>query len=64
MKADTYFYLAIALVAVVCLLVFPYQESKRFNKYTGAETTYWDAMFLELRINCYENAPKINENQN
>ena len=28
----------------------PYFESQRYNKLTGAKTTYWDAVWLELRV--------------
>ena len=28
----------------------PFQESKTYNKLTGAHTTWWDALFCELRV--------------
>lgn len=46
-------------VAIVCLiflvLVFfatiqPRMESKTYNKLTGADTTWWDALWVELRV--------------
>lgn len=28
----------------------PIMESKTYNKLTGANTTWWDAMWVELRV--------------
>lgn len=38
------------IVAATIVFVSPYYESKRYNKITGAHTTYWDAFWLELRV--------------
>lgn len=32
------------------LIIQPYFESKNFNRLTGKQTTYWDALFNQLRI--------------
>jgi hypothetical protein len=40
-------------IIIVCLaiaIVEPYYESKHYNEVTGAHTTYWDAVWLELRV--------------
>jgi Tfp pilus assembly major pilin PilA len=38
-------------IAAVCAgLAQPYYESKAYNALTGANTTYWDAVWLELRV--------------
>ncbi len=29
-----------------------YQESKAFNELTGAKTTTWQAVWVELRVDC------------
>ena len=47
---------AFALAAIMMILATPivayrsYMESKTYNKITGAETTWWDAMWVELRV--------------
>lgn len=45
------------ILAFIIFVVFPvlivfgcHQESKRYNKLTGANTTWKDAFFLELRV--------------
>lgn len=35
---------------LVLVIVEPYFESRHYNKVTGAHTTYWDAVWLELRV--------------
>lgn len=46
------------LLAVVALLAYPVwccfsakMESDAYNRITGAHTTWWDALWLELRVN-------------
>lgn len=42
---------AVFLIGLMCVQVFySYQESKAFNRLTGANTTWWDAMWVELRV--------------
>lgn len=42
------------IVAIISLLVIPpiswHFESKAYNRLTGAKTTWWDAVWLELRV--------------
>jgi hypothetical protein len=42
----------VVFFAVVILLTVlqPYFESRAYNRLTGAHTTYWDAVWLELRV--------------
>lgn len=44
-------FLAAFLIPIVLLLP-PYVESKIFNKLTGGNTTTWDALWVELRVDC------------
>ena len=41
--------LGVAALVAACLIQ-PYMESKMYNKLTGAHTTMWDAMWVELRV--------------
>lgn len=41
--------LSIALLLGLIALQ-PSMESKTYNKLTGANTTWWDAMWVELRV--------------
>lgn len=46
----------LALIAIVTLAALqPLFESQAYNRLTGAQTTYWDALWLELRV---QEAPK------
>jgi hypothetical protein len=47
--------IVIILVAVIACFFRPYMESRTYNKLTGAKTTMWDAMWVELRV---QDAPK------
>ncbi len=48
----------ILIAFVVCVVIgviflaslSPYFESRAYNRLTGAQTTYWDALWLELRV--------------
>jgi hypothetical protein len=41
----------IIIIAVISLFIFSAsQESKTYNKLTGKNTTTWDAMWVELRV--------------
>jgi hypothetical protein len=48
--------IACVMVAVILagiggvLMVQPYMESRTYNKLTGANTTAWDALWVELRV--------------
>ena len=43
--------LILGIVATLLSMILqPYFESKTYNKLTGAETTWWDAVWVELRI--------------
>lgn len=42
--------LLMLLLAVITGALQPYFESQAYNRLTGAQTTYWDAAFLELRV--------------
>ncbi len=43
---------------IICMLLFIFavvfvqatMESKTYNKLTGAQTTWWDALWVELRV--------------
>lgn len=35
---------------VLILIIQPTMESRTFNKLTGAKTTAWDALWVELRV--------------
>lgn len=50
-----YFYLLLLALAVIVLIMQPYFESSTYNRLTGAHTTYWDALWVELRV---QDAPK------
>lgn len=46
----------LVLIAIVALAALqPLFESQAYNRLTGAQTTYWDALWLELRV---QEAPK------
>jgi hypothetical protein len=50
----------ILLVIIGVYLAFGfYYESKTFNKLTGAETTMFDAMWVDLRVDCQNVKPVI-----
>jgi len=36
---------------VACALIQPWMESQAYNRLTGAQTTVWDAIWIELRVN-------------
>lgn len=38
----------LGFIAVVALE--PYFESRAYNRLTGAHATYWDALWLDLRV--------------
>lgn len=41
----------IALVGVLTMAcIQPVMESRTYNKLTGAKTTWWDAIWVELRV--------------
>lgn len=41
----------LALIAIVVIAALqPLFESRAYNRLTGAQTTYWDALVLELRV--------------
>ena len=48
----------IFLLGGVAVFVQAKMESATFNKLTGAQTTWWDAMWVELRV---MEAPKENK---
>lgn len=41
---------AIEFLAAIALIQ-PWMESQVYNRLTGANTTVWDAIWLELRVN-------------
>ena len=45
----TFITLALVIVAIMTV-VQPIQESKAYNRLTGAKTTPWDAFWLDLRV--------------
>jgi hypothetical protein len=56
-KEETKFHLKFAGVvatffaAGLCLVGFSaYMQSETYNKLTGAKTTWWDAIWVELRV--------------
>jgi hypothetical protein len=57
----TFCVLMVVIGMPVITLLQASQESKRFNRLTGASTTMWDAVFLELRV---ELPPKSQPNEN
>lgn len=45
------FLCVLALIAIVAVAALqPLFESQAYNRLTGAQTTYWDALWLELRV--------------
>jgi hypothetical protein len=41
----------LAVAAIIALSVFSaHMESSAYNRLTGASTTWWDAMWVELRV--------------
>lgn len=42
--------IAIMLSLVVVFIIRPLMESRTYNKLTGANTTWWDAIWVELRV--------------
>ena len=42
--------IAIIGLTLVGLALQPVNESRVYNKLTGAETTWWDAIWVELRV--------------
>lgn len=43
--------IAAIVITIAWSLVFqPYMESTTYNKLTGAKTTWWDALWVELRV--------------
>lgn len=38
------------LIMIGFVLIQPFMESQTFNKLTGADTTVWDAIWVELRV--------------
>lgn len=48
------FVIAFLLVALMACLQ-PYNESQTYNRLTGAHTTWWDALWVELRV---QDSPK------
>lgn len=48
----------VAIWIVICLAYLalqPHFESQAYNRLTGAHTTYWDAVWLDLRV---QSSPK------
>jgi hypothetical protein len=43
-------YLVFALAALSLIFIQAYQESEAFNRMTGNHTTWFDALFVELRV--------------
>lgn len=41
---------AIIVLIVAVIVVQPYMESRTYNKLTGANTTWWDAAWVQLRV--------------
>ena len=43
--------IVLAIIGIILAGVLqPYFESRAYNRLTGAHTTYWDALWLELRV--------------
>jgi hypothetical protein len=53
------FFTAFFAVVILLTVLQPYFESKAYNRLTGAQTTYWDAVWLQLRV---QDQPKIKDN--
>lgn len=47
--------LLVILGFILMAIAQPALESQAYNRLTGSHTTYWDALFLELRV---QNQPK------
>jgi len=48
-------FLIVGFVGIVFMVMQCQQESKSYNRLTGAHTTAWDAFWLELRV---QDSPK------
>lgn len=58
-------FVILAIIAVlfsmtVLPIISAHMESKTYNKLTGAHTTWWDAMWVELRV---QDAPRKDTNE-
>lgn len=42
--------IGLAIVLGLICFIQSYNESKTYNKLTGADTTTWDALWVELRV--------------
>jgi len=49
-NSETGWFAAFAIAAVLIGLTQPYFEAKSFNKLTGGNATWWDALWTELRV--------------
>jgi hypothetical protein len=49
-RSEGCFFGAVALIGISIALAQPYFEAKSFNRLTGGNATYWDALFSELRV--------------
>ncbi len=47
---DLFIGLALIAAGFAWLLFQPLMESRTYNKLTGANTTWWDAFWVELRV--------------
>lgn len=43
---------SIFTLMILGYIAFCYFESQTFNRLTGAETTWFDALWVELRVDC------------
>lgn len=53
--------IGVLVVVLMNFLIQPYMESMTYNKLTGAKTTTWDAMWVELRVQDQASTNKDNK---
>ena len=60
-KNDFFVYVGITVLILIVIcgskVFFSHMEAKTFNKHTGADVSTWDALWVNLRLDC-ENVKK------
>jgi hypothetical protein len=49
-RLEKFIFILVGIFLLAMGLLQPYFESRAYNKLTGAHTTYWDAVWLKLRV--------------
>jgi hypothetical protein len=59
-KTETIVLSSIFILIILGYIAFCYFESSTFNRLTGANTTWFDALWVELRVDC-NNIKEVNK---